>query len=308
MLISVLFLFFTGHRWHPCLALMEPLGSAEPWLKNTALSRRWNGHLLDVGEKADEEIHRKRSGEKNGSNRLHGKRWRLQPPIVKGKFFPSHVFIELISVLVCFVFFIVHIHICLQFLGALPQTPTGTLLLDPTWGLLSPKHPSCPPPLLTNSWVRPKRELNGEDWSVCGLCPQGATRTEDNTPAPPQKYSHHFWCWYCLGNNTNISNTAKYAITRAVYTYQKHPINKNYIQNLARNPYRWILLALSTERSHWDHRLMSSATDMVISLIETVINDFQFWKEVQYELFEQPFSWLFAAKQRKSSSKQLVST
>jgi len=80
---------------------------------------------------------------------------------------PSHIFIVLISVLVCFVFLLCfyrdYIYICLQLLG-LPQTPTGALSLDPARGLPSP-DPSLSP--LANSWLLPQSdnvELSCHNW------------------------------------------------------------------------------------------------------------------------------------------------
>jgi len=46
LLISALFLFFTGHWRNPCLALTEPFGSAEPWLKNTEYLGNGDATLL----------------------------------------------------------------------------------------------------------------------------------------------------------------------------------------------------------------------------------------------------------------------
>ena len=46
--------------------------------------------------------------------------------------------------------------VCLQLLGAKPQTPTGALPLDPTGGFRAPDPLFCTP--LADFWIRPCKE------------------------------------------------------------------------------------------------------------------------------------------------------
>jgi len=69
-------------------------------------------------------------------------------PVIIGKCFPTHVFIVLILVLVCFVFFIVYIHICFRLLGTNSPDPTGLCPWNvlgglPSQTLFAPSANSC---------------------------------------------------------------------------------------------------------------------------------------------------------------------